>query len=78
MELLHNGTSNALIYKRERKIANVLVRHLGYRGTSPAPTGTSCDKAVLAFDGLVLNGKELLKTKDWFIRGWGCRNETLR
>lgn len=69
MELLHNGTSNALIDQRERKIANMLVRHLGYRGTFPAPIVISCDKAVLAFDGLVLNGKELLKTKDWFIRG---------
>ena len=74
LDLLHNGIiSDPLIGKRENDCQWVGEKSWVYRGTFPAPIVSPCEKAVLAFHGLdtfatiVLNGKEILKTKDMFI-----------
>lgn len=74
LDLLHNGIiSNPSIGKRENDCQWVGEKSWVYRATFPAPTVSPGEQAVLAFDGLdtfatiVLNSKEILKTKDMFI-----------
>ena len=74
LDLIHNGIiSNPLIAKRENDCQWVGEKSWIYRGTFSTPKAASGEKTVLAFDGLdtyatvVLNGKEILKTKNMFI-----------
>ena len=74
VDLLHNGIiSDPFIGKRENECQWVGEKTWVYRGTFPTPTVDSGEQTVLAFDGLdtyatvVLNGQEILKSKDMFI-----------
>ncbi len=74
VDLLHNGIiSDPFIGKKENECQWVGEKIWVYRSTFPTPTIGSGEQAVLAFDGLdtyatvVLNGQEVLKTKDMFI-----------
>ena len=74
LDLLHNGViSNPLIGKRENDCQWVGEKSWVYRCTFATPVVGSREKAVLTFKGLdtyarvVLNGNEILKTRDMFI-----------
>ena len=74
MDLIHNGIiSNPSVGKRENECQWVGEKRWVYRVTFRTPIVGLGEKFVLAFDGLdtfatvVLNGKEILKTKDMFI-----------
>lgn len=74
LDLIHNGIiSHPMIGKRENDCQWVGEKSWVYRCTFSTPHAASSEKTVLAFDGLdtyatvVLNGKEILTTKDMFI-----------
>ena len=74
LDLIHNRIiSNPTIAKRENDCQWVGEKSWVYRCTFSTPIVASGEKTVLAFDGLdtyaavVLNGKEILTTKDMFI-----------
>lgn len=74
VDLIHNGKiSDPMIGKRENDCQWVGEKIWVYRGTFPTPMIGPGEKAVLAFEGLdtfatvVLNGTEILRTKDMFI-----------
>ena len=74
IDLLHNGKiSHPFIGKSENDCQWIGEKSWVYKGTFPTPTIETSETAVLSFEGLdtfatvVLNGKEILKTKDMFI-----------
>ena len=71
LDLLHSGNiTNPMIGKRENDCQWVGEKAWVYKATFPTPAVGLGEKIVLAFDGLdtyatvVLNGDEILKTKD--------------